>query len=200
MSASEGEPADEERGRRARPFSAVATESNASRRSMMGAHVAREEPAVSMTSAEAGPFGATNWERRFRASAIYFSEIAIDAPEIGLVTTNAGGLAQLYRWDTTTNELTQLTHEPTGRLLGRLSPDGRWAAFLRDADGNEIGHWAVVPMAGGDEVDLTPGIAAYASEEIAFSRAGSRVGMITASDDRFAVRVGTIGATGTVSD
>ena len=40
------------------------------------------------------------WEQRFRASAILFSAIALDAPDVGLVSSNASGVPQLYRWDT----------------------------------------------------------------------------------------------------
>ena len=136
------------------------------------------------------------WERRFRAPAIFLSQIAIDAPDVGLVATNTTGLAQLYRWDTASGELTRLTNEPTGRLFGQLSPDGRWVVFLRDSAGDEIGHWAAIPTAGGPEVDLTPNLARYASESLAFSRIGGRVAFVTASDDRMAVRVGTIGPDG----
>ena len=81
------------------------------------------------------------WAARFRAPAILLSQIAIDAPGIGLVSTNASGEPQLYRWDTATGELTQLTFEPTGRMVGHLSPDGRWVAWLDDQAGNEIGRW-----------------------------------------------------------
>ena len=74
------------------------------------------------------------WEQRFRASAILLSSIAIDAPDIGLVTSNASGIPQLYRWDTASGELTQLTFDPGGRLVGRLSPDGRWVTWLADTE------------------------------------------------------------------
>ena len=42
----------------------------------------------------------TDWQRRFRAHAITLSAIAIDRPEVGLVSSNESGLAQLHRWDT----------------------------------------------------------------------------------------------------
>jgi len=154
---------------------------------------------VSATPAEPH-VAAEPWEQRFRAPAILSSQIAIDAPEVGIVSTNASGRTQLHRWDTTTDELTQLTHEPTGRLVGFLTPDGRWVLYLRDADGNEIGHWVAVPIAGGDEVDLTPGLAPYASEQIGFGRNGGGVAFVTAADDTFAIRFGTIGADGTIRD
>ena len=72
--------------------------------------------------------------------------------------------------------------------------------WLADTGGNEIGHWVVIRSGGGEPVDLSPGLAPYASEQIAFSRYGGRVGFITASDDRLAVRVATIGADGDIGE
>jgi dipeptidyl aminopeptidase/acylaminoacyl peptidase len=136
------------------------------------------------------------WAARFRAPAILFSSIAIDAPDVGLVATNITGVPQQHRWDPATGELTQLTSRPTGQLSARLSPDGRWVTWLEDEAGNEIGHWVAIPSGGGSPVDLTPNVAAYSSEDIAFARYGGRFSCVTASDDRFAVRVGVLGRDG----
>ena len=87
---------------------------------------------MSTTSSELAPATGAPWEQRFRASAILLSSIAIDAPDVGLVTSNASGIPQLYRWDTASGTLTQLTFDPDGRLVGRLSPDGRWVTWLAD--------------------------------------------------------------------
>jgi dienelactone hydrolase/Tol biopolymer transport system component len=141
-----------------------------------------------------------DWERRFRAHAIMLSAIAIDRPDVGLVTSNESGLAQLHRWDTRSDTLTPLTSEPGGRMMGKLSPDGRWACYLRDEHGNEIGHWVALSMDGGAEVDLTPGLAPYASEEFVFSRLGGRVAFATVSDDQFAIRVGELEEDGHLPD
>jgi dipeptidyl aminopeptidase/acylaminoacyl peptidase len=146
------------------------------------------------------PSETSDWQRRFRAHAILLSTIAIDRPDVGLVTSNESGLAQLYRWDTRSNALTPLTSEPGGRMMAKLSPDGRWACYLRDEGGNEIGHWVVLPMDGGEEVDLTPNLAPYASEEFAFSRYGERVAFATASDDVFAIRAGRLDDAGRIPD
>src|SRR3990170_2483450 len=89
-------------------------------------------------------------------------------------------------------ELDQLTHEPTGRILAELSPDGRWACYLQDVAGNELGHFVALPTDGGPEVDLTPGFAPYAGELLAFSRRSDRVAFVTASDDTFTARVGRL--------
>ena len=61
------------------------------------------------------------------------------------MSSNATGIPQLYRWDTASGALTQLTFDPDGRIVGRLSPDGRWVTWLADTKGNEIGHWVVIP-------------------------------------------------------
>ena len=47
---------------------------------------------------------------------------------------------------------------------------------------------------------MTPDLAPYASEEVAFSRFGGRVACITASDDRLVVRVGVIDDAGRVGE
>ncbi|HEY3334017.1 MAG TPA: hypothetical protein VGK16_02180, partial [Candidatus Limnocylindrales bacterium] len=105
---------------------------------------------------------------------------------------------QLYRWDINSGALTQLTDAPAGRILGYLTPDARWVAWLDDTAGDEIGHWAVAPVEGGAPVDLTPGLAPYASEAIAFSRRGGRVAMVTAADDRLNLMAGQLGNDGRV--
>lgn len=143
---------------------------------------------------------AEDWELRYRATAILLSSIAQDNPEVGLVTSNASGLSQLYRWAVATGELTQLTDDPVGRSIGYLSPDGHFVAYLRDVGGNEIGHWVALSMDGGDEIDMTPAFAPYASESLNFSRFERAVAFVTVSDDHYAVRVGTLGTNGQVSD
>ena len=112
---------------------------------------------MATTSRDSVSATAPAWEQRFRASAILLSTIAIDAPDVGLVSSNASGIPQLYRWDTASGALTQLTFDEGGRIVGRLSPDGRWVTWLADTSGNEIGHWVVIPSDGsGDAIDLSP--------------------------------------------
>ncbi len=147
---------------------------------------------------EPGPRAA--WPDRFRASAILYSSIAPGDPRVGLVTSNSSGKGQLYRWDTETGALDQLTHDPVGRQTAYLSCDGRFVAYLRDSGGDEIGHWVALPMAGGNEIDMTPSLAPYAAESFTFSRYEGVVAFITASDDRYAVRVGRLGDDGRIAD
>ena len=136
------------------------------------------------------PSGDTDWEARFRAAAIFLSQIATLDPSRGLVSSNRSGVVQLYAWTPSSGELRQLTDEPTGRILFELSPDGRFACYLRDDGGNELGHLVALPTEGGPEIDLTPGLAPYAGELVAFSRDGRSLAFVTASDDVFTARVG----------
>ena len=155
---------------------------------------------MSVVSPGSGSLNETTWKERFRAPAIFLSQIAPDAPDVGLVTTNVTGVAQLHSWNTATGELTQLTFEPTGLFFGRLSPDGRWVARLKDTGGDEIGHWVAVPVRGGEPIDLSPSLAPYSSYEIVFSRFHRLLSFVTATDDRLVVRVGTMGEDGQVVD
>jgi dienelactone hydrolase len=151
------------------------------------------------TASMSGVTTETDWESRFRAPAILLSAIAPNDPSRGLISSNASGAVQLYTWAPETGQLTQLTHEPLGRIIGELSPDGRWACYLRDNGGNELGHFVALPTDGGAEVDMTPGLAAYAGEVLVFSRHGGIVGFVTVSDDTFVARVGRFDA-GRVTD
>ena len=71
-----------------------------------------------MTAPDPTAAAAPTWTQRFRASAILFSAIAIDAPRVGLVTSNASGVPQLYRWDPETGSLSQLTFDPEAGSSG----------------------------------------------------------------------------------
>ena len=73
---------------------------------------------MATTSRDSVSATAPAWQQRFRASAILLSTIAIDAPEVGLVSSNASGIPQLYRWDTASGALTQLTFDQGGRIVG----------------------------------------------------------------------------------
>ncbi|MEO7665271.1 MAG: prolyl oligopeptidase family serine peptidase [Candidatus Limnocylindrales bacterium] len=155
-------------------------------------------PDLAITADTAGRIE-DGWEARFRANAIVLSAIAPNDPGRGLVSASLDGMVQLYSWTPTTGALTQISHEPTGRIVADLSPDGRWACYLRDVAGNELGHFVALPTDGGPEVDLSPGLADYAGETLVFSRDGRRVAFVTVSDDTFVARVGTF-ADGTTRD
>ena len=90
------------------------------------------------------------WRKRFRAADISWAVIAQQNPERGLVCTNRDGIYQLYAWNISTGELRQVTHQPAGVIFGMISSDGNSLYFLKDQDGNEIGHYARVPFSGGE--------------------------------------------------
>ena len=95
------------------------------------------------------------WRKRFRAADISWAVIAQQNPERGLVCTNRDGIYQLYAWNISTGELRQATHQPAGVIFGMISSDGNSLYFLKDQDGNEIGHYARVPFSGGEAEDIS---------------------------------------------
>lgn len=60
----------------------------------------------------------------------------------------------LYRLDTTTDQLLRLTNTPALDGLPTVSPDGRWVAFVSNREGS-WGLWAV-PIGGGGAVPIAP--------------------------------------------
>ena len=99
-----------------------------------------------------------SWRQRFRVPLILWTQQAKAVPTRGLVAGTQSGKNQLHAWDIATGELRQLTDHSTGVLFGTLAPDGRWIYYLQDEGGNEIGHFARAPYAGGPAEDLTPAL------------------------------------------
>ena len=127
------------------------------------------------------------WKQRFRAPAISWTARASLDPRRGLACTNKDGVFQLYAWQTETGHLTQLTDQSTGVVSGLISADGEHVYYLRDAGGDEIGHYVRLPYAGGPAVDMTPDMPAYASHYITESRSGKAFGLTAAIDDGFQI-------------
>jgi len=126
------------------------------------------------------------WKQRFRAPAIFATKIARGAPTRGLAVTNPTGVHQLYAWDVSSGELTQLTDHPEGKVLGFIASDGSHVYYLDDEGGNEIGHVVRVPFAGGEKEDVTPDLAPYSlAGMVGFSRAGNRVGLTAGTPEGF---------------
>ncbi|HEX8026511.1 MAG TPA: hypothetical protein VF484_09910, partial [Candidatus Limnocylindrales bacterium] len=107
--------------------------------------------------------GAPAWEARFRAPRTFWVQTAANRPDRGIVCTNATGVYQLHRWMVGEPLGDPITTEPTGRTFGRISHDGEWVYWLADQAGDEHGHFVAAPWSGGDPVDLTPDLPAYAS-------------------------------------
>src|SRR5437016_76526 len=103
------------------------------------------------------------WQLRYQAFNILRTNLAAANPDRGLAVTNRSGRYQLYAWDVPTGDLRQLTDSPTGVSSGYISPDGRYVYYLKDNQGNEIGHFVQVPFEGGEPVDVTPDLPPYSS-------------------------------------
>ena len=129
------------------------------------------------------------WRKRFLATEVLWAAVAQQNPKRGLVCTNKDGIYQLYAWDIPTGELTQVTNQPAGVLLGTISSDGNYIYFLNDDDGNEIGHYVRVPFSGGDAEDISPELPLYSSFWISQNRMGNVSGFIAAGQDGFKVYV-----------
>ena len=127
------------------------------------------------------------WRKRFRAADIIWAVTAQQNRERGLVCTNKDGIYQLYAWDVSTGDLVQVTHQPAGVTFGMLSSDGNYIYFLKDEDGNEIGHFVRVPFSegGGEAEDISPELPLYSSWSISQNRKGNLTGFMAAGEDAY---------------
>ncbi len=140
------------------------------------------------------------WQQRFRISKVMWTQTAKKAPERGLAASNASGVMQIYAWDVPSGSLRQLTHFPTGKSMGNLSPDGRFVYYLKDEGSNEIGHFVRIPYQGGTEEDVTPQLAPYASHSLAISRDAARLVLMTADQQGFKLYAIDLGLQGELSE
>ncbi|PSB24990.1 prolyl oligopeptidase family serine peptidase [Stenomitos frigidus] len=125
------------------------------------------------------------WKQRFRAHKVLWAQLAVAAPQRGLVCTNASGVNQLYAWEVATNQLTPLTTHPEGKSRGWIAADGRYVYYLEDQQGNERGHYVRVPFEGGAPQDITPALPTYASTSLSENRTGTLLGLIAADETGF---------------
>jgi len=125
------------------------------------------------------------WRKRFRAVNILWAVLAEQNPSHGLVCTDKDGIYQLYAWDVATGELRQITQQPAGVVGGSISSDGDSIFFLKDQDGNEIGHFVSVPFAGGEAEDISPELPPYSSFSVTQSRKGNVTGFRAAAQNKF---------------
>jgi dipeptidyl aminopeptidase/acylaminoacyl peptidase len=103
------------------------------------------------------------WKQRFRASGLWWAELARQARSRGIAISAASGTGQLYAWDVPSGPQRQLTHRQEGVFTGYLAPDGSHVYYLHDEGGSETGHYVRVPWEGGPAQDLTPDMPAYAA-------------------------------------
>src|SRR5215211_4198877 len=127
------------------------------------------------------------WRRRFRASNVLWALTAPQNPNRGIVCSNKDGIYQLYAWDVPTGELTQLTNEPAGVIIGVLSADGNYIYRLKDEGGNEVGHFVRLPFGGGEAQDISPDLPPYSSFSITENHMSTLVGFMAAGQDGFKV-------------
>ncbi|MGE5221275.1 MAG: S9 family peptidase [Omnitrophica WOR_2 bacterium] len=140
------------------------------------------------------------WKERYRAPSIFYSTIAPQAPDRGLVWTNKSGTLQFHAWDVPSGKLRQLTNTPGGHnTMLELSPDGRWAYYLHDEKGNEIGYYVRIRYEGGQPEDITPDMPPYPSFGFSFSRTGNRLGFVTAGPEGFTIYVLDVTQDGSLS-
>jgi dipeptidyl aminopeptidase/acylaminoacyl peptidase len=129
------------------------------------------------------------WKQRYRAASISWSAIASANPARGLVCTNKDGIFQLYAWDVNSGQLTRLTNQPAGMMMGAISADGNAVYYHHDAQGNEIGHYVRVPFEGGESQDITPDMPPYASNTLTQSKSGRVTGFGSAGSNGFEIYV-----------
>lgn len=125
----------------------------------------------------------TDWQQRWSLPGIYWTQLARIAPDRGLVSSNTTGVFQLFAWYVNTGDFKQLTDQPHGIRNGQISPDGHWICFLKDEQGNEKGHFVLLPFEGGAFTDLTPDLPPYATYGFSFSPTGRHFGF-TLVDER----------------
>jgi dipeptidyl aminopeptidase/acylaminoacyl peptidase len=123
------------------------------------------------------------WKQRFRAPLFADLQIAVGNRRSAVVSSNASGVFQTYALDLGNGAMRQLTHADAGTVFGYLAEDGGRLLTLADEGGNEVGHWASIPLGGGAMVDLTPGLPAYSSWAVKSDRAGAQVAIAITSDD-----------------
>jgi dipeptidyl aminopeptidase/acylaminoacyl peptidase len=138
---------------------------------------------------------AAPWKQRYRLP-VTWADLAKANPERGLAVSNRSGVFQLYAWDVASGAMRQLTHTPTGKIGGYISPDGRYVYYLEDASGNEIGHFVRVPFEGGEPEDITPDMPPYASWTVTASRDARRLAFMTAGAEGYRFYTMPLGASG----
>lgn len=129
------------------------------------------------------------WKQRFTVPNFY-TQIAQNNPDHGLVISDQSGIYQLYAWDISTGEQRQLTAEPTGVTFGGISPNGDYVYYHQDEGGNELGKWMRVPFTGNVSTprqDITPDLPAYYSNSLSQSLNNAVIGFTIATQAGFQI-------------
>jgi dipeptidyl aminopeptidase/acylaminoacyl peptidase len=142
-----------------------------------------------------------SWRARFKVSVVAFTQTAGSNPQRGLAVTNRTGTYQLHRWDTQSGQLSPLTDAPAGVVFGGISPDGQWVYYLKDEQGNEIGHFVRVPWDAAPDAavqDVTPDMPPYSSYSLGQSLDGRVLGFSAASGGSFDIYTVQVAPDGTL--
>ena len=87
------------------------------------------------------------------------------------------------------------TDRPNGTTDAELSPDGAWAWWFDDTDGDEFGVWRRQPFAGGPDEEAVPGVPAAYSAGLALGRDGTVVVGTSTDDEGTALYLRRAGST-----
>lgn len=139
-----------------------------------------------MTTPQSAPNPSPDWAQRFREPRIVFAKLASANPDRGLVLTNQ--LTEAYdlcAWSVPDGQLRPLTRNPDGHNSGWISPDGSHVYFLKDEQGNELGHMVRLPFEGGPTVDLSPDMKPYTLRGTGFSADGTSLAFTAVNKDGF---------------
>lgn len=129
-----------------------------------------------------------DWKSRFYAPQFPWSEVAQKRPDRGLAVIGK----DLAAWELRTGELRPVVHRPHGVVLfavnRMIDPLGRWIYYMNDDQGNEVGHLARVPFEGGESLDLTAQLPAYAIVGLSTSGDGKTIALNTACGEGYSLR------------
>ena len=103
-------------------------------------------------------------------------------PERAIACTNVTGVYQVHRWQVGEPIGEAMSAFPTGKSAAWISPDGEWVVWHADRAGDEVGHFVAVPWSGGEPIDLTPDLPAFASFAAGFGPDGTFGASIIGSD------------------
>ncbi len=84
-----------------------------------------------------------------------------DGRYVVFMSDGRSGNFDIYRVDTSTEQVLPLTDQPAADLLPTVSPDGRWVAYVSNRDGS----WKIwaVPIAGGTATVIAPVVGSLGS-------------------------------------
>lgn len=116
------------------------------------------------------------WKQRFRTRAFRDFRVAAAEPTRGLAVATRDGESQFYAWDVPSGRLKHWANLPGTVDLYAISPDGRYLYYLRDEEGNDLGHWVRIRLGNDQPEDLTPDLPPYASYAITFDLTGNVIG------------------------